>query len=189
VFLCASQRPELVVPLGLQRGSDQAVVGVDPQVTALGQVGFVAGPLDLLAAEPVGFFGSGGELVLDGQCHLQSAGAHALHQQVADGPVEGAADDPLAGRFCPLDALPLAAVLGHGLAPTSVIADGHAPTATPADGETLEEGWSFPGRAVAAVGAIGGGVGPQLGQVLLVFAPGDVTGVGVEDECVPLLSG
>ena len=65
VLLGGGERPQLVVPLGLERGGDQAVVGIDPEVTALGQIGLVAGALDLLAAQPVGFLGPGCKLVLD----------------------------------------------------------------------------------------------------------------------------
>src|SRR5439155_5698310 len=45
VVLGALQRAQRVVPVGLQRVGDEAVVGVDGQVPAAGQLGALARPL------------------------------------------------------------------------------------------------------------------------------------------------
>ena len=71
VVLRRVQGAELVVPLGFQRGSHQTVVGVDAEITPLGQFGFITGPLDLLAPQPVGFVGPVGQFVLDRERDLE----------------------------------------------------------------------------------------------------------------------
>jgi hypothetical protein len=47
VVLGCLQRPQRVVPAGLQRVGDRPVVGVDGEVSAAGELGVLAGPLDV----------------------------------------------------------------------------------------------------------------------------------------------
>jgi hypothetical protein len=52
LFLCGSQGPEPGVPGGLESIGHEAVVGIDLEEAALGNIGLVPGPLDLLTSEP-----------------------------------------------------------------------------------------------------------------------------------------
>ena len=55
------------VPVGFQRAGDEPVGGVDGQVAAAGQVGVVAGALDVRGAQRVGFGGAVLEFGGDGE--------------------------------------------------------------------------------------------------------------------------
>jgi hypothetical protein len=112
-----------------------------------------------------------------------------FHQQLTDNPVDVAAHDPLAGRLRLVDPFALTAVLGNGLVMSDVVTDRHPPAAASTDRQALKEGRSLSRRAGPPVGSIGGRVRPETAKVLLVFGPGDVAGMGIEDEGVPFLPG
>lgn len=62
---------EGVVPVGFEVVGHEAVVGVDGEVAAAGQLGPVPGALDVAAAQGVGLVGSCFELGLDGERDFQ----------------------------------------------------------------------------------------------------------------------
>ena len=68
------------------------VIGIDAEVSALGEFGLVAGPLDLLAAKPVGLVSTNLELLLDRDGHFERERGDRLHQQVADGAIQNCPD-------------------------------------------------------------------------------------------------
>ena len=138
VVLGVAQRTQFLVPFGFERLGHQAVVGVDGEVAALGELGFVAGPVHLLVSQVVGLLGPGDKLVVHGQGHFEGERRHRLDEQVPDGTVDVLAEQTLARRLGFLDASLLAEVLGHDLAVLDVVADGHALAAAPADHEALQ---------------------------------------------------
>jgi hypothetical protein len=87
-----------------------------------------------------------------------------------------------------LDALPLADVLGHELSVTGVVTHAHALAAAPADGQTLQQGGALTRRALASLGAVRLRVLVQALKVCFVLLPGEVAGVGSEDQRVPFLA-
>jgi hypothetical protein len=46
-----------VIPVGLKGVGDETIVGVDAQIAPTGDIGMVAGSLDMTAAEALGFVG------------------------------------------------------------------------------------------------------------------------------------
>lgn len=62
---------EGVVPVGLERVGDEPVVGVDGEVAAAGELGALAGALDVALSEPVGLVGARFELGLDAERDLE----------------------------------------------------------------------------------------------------------------------
>jgi hypothetical protein len=68
--LGVSHLSEGVVPVGFQAVGDKAVVGIDGKVATPGQLGPVAGALDVAAAQGVGLVSACFELGLDGERHF-----------------------------------------------------------------------------------------------------------------------
>ena len=64
VVLGVGELAQPVVPVGLERVGDEPVAGVDGEVAAAGQVGVVAGALDVRGAQGIGFVGAALELCL-----------------------------------------------------------------------------------------------------------------------------
>ena len=112
ILLRRRERPQLVVPVGLERVRHQAVVGIDAEVPALGELGLIAGPLDLGPPEPVGLGRPGRELGLDAESGLERERTDGLDEELADRAIDRVADDPGARGPGVLDGLALAVVLG-----------------------------------------------------------------------------
>src|SRR6266511_2274642 len=178
-----------MVPVGLQRGGDQAVVGVDGQVAPSGQLGGVAGSFHLGAAQPVGLLGARRQLVGDGQGDLQGHRADGCQQQLAHGVVDAAAEDGLAAGGGGLDAGALTDIDGGEVVAALLVAHGHALPATSADHQSLQQGWAFAGRAGAAVLPMGRRAGGQAALVVLELLPAEIADVRVGDERDPVLAG
>ena len=87
---------EGVVPVGLERVGDEPVVGIDGEVAAAGELGPLAGALDVAAAESVGFVGARFQLGLDGERDLERERGDRVEQQLADRGVDAVAGDRLA---------------------------------------------------------------------------------------------
>ena len=66
MFLSFVEAAEFLVPFRLQHIGHQTVGGIDLHEPLLRQVGFVAGSLDLLTAQPVHFLQAALQLLLDG---------------------------------------------------------------------------------------------------------------------------
>ena len=87
------------VPVGFEGAGDEPVGGVDGQVAAAGQVGVVAGALDVGGAQRVGFGGSLLEFGGDLEGGLDGQRGEGVDQQLADVLVEGVpGDDGADGR-------------------------------------------------------------------------------------------
>ena len=82
------QRAERVVPVAFERVGDEPVVGVDGEVAAAGELGVVAGSVDVGAAELVSFAGAGFELGLDGERDLERERGDRPEQQIPDRAVD-----------------------------------------------------------------------------------------------------
>ena len=80
VLLGLGQGPELGVPVGLQGVGHEAVVGIDPAVAALGELGLVACRLEFLATQAIHFFAPGPELVAHREGDLEAQGRHDLDE-------------------------------------------------------------------------------------------------------------
>ena len=181
---------ELVVPIGFEGVGDKPVVGVDGEVAATGEFGVVAGAFDVFEAQLVGLVCALVELGGDGQRDLEREWGERLEQQRAEGFIELAAGDDLAGVLeRAFDRIVLAGVFGQGAAAAVVVADGHPGAAAFAYDEALQQGGSLAGRALLAVLAVCAGVGGERGEVGLVLRKGDVAGVRVGYQCDPLLAG
>src|SRR5207344_3628237 len=91
------------VPVGFEGFGDEPVGGVDGEVAAAGQVGVVAGALDVRGAQGVGLvrpvlqFGADGEGGLDGQR------GEGVDEQLPDPVVQSGAGDGLADPAGVLD--------------------------------------------------------------------------------------
>ena len=113
------------VPVGFEGVGDEAVGGIDGEVAAAGQVGVVAGALDVRGAQGVGLvrpvlqFGADGEGGLDGQR------GEGVDEQLPDPVVQSGAGDGLADPAAVVDAVALADVGGQLAAAAPVVADGH----------------------------------------------------------------
>jgi len=189
VFLGLVKVAKPGVPFALEDVGHQAVVGVDAQVAGLGEVGFVAGALDVLGSEPIHRFGLLGEFLLDLEGHVERQGGDPLDEEFADGLVDGGSGNPLAGRPGVLDRVALADVVRGEPASARVVGHGHAPAAAAADGQALQERGPFAGRAGPAVGAVGLSALGEAPLVVLVGGPGDVALVGSGEEGVPWVPG
>jgi hypothetical protein len=179
---------ERVVPIGLQGVGYESVVGIDGEVSATGELGAVACPLDVATPEPIGLVGARLELRLDRERDFQSEGGDSVKEELAYGGVDRGARDCVTGRKAVLDGHSHAPVLGNLDAAAEVIADGHAPSASATDGEPLEERRAFPGGTGGAVTAVGLRVGKKELLVELELLPGDVAGMGSVDERCPLVA-
>ena len=79
------------VPVGFEGVGDEPVGRVDGQVAAAGEVGVVAGALDVGGADGVGFGGTLLEFGGDGQCRLDGQRGEAVQEQLAGGLVQAGA--------------------------------------------------------------------------------------------------
>ena len=102
-FLCVLESTQLLVPLRFQDIGHQAVAGVDLHEPATRQIGVVAGALDLLLTQRVGFVDACVKLGPDLQGHLEAHRRDRLQQQLADGPINLCARDYLAPASRRLD--------------------------------------------------------------------------------------
>ena len=143
-----------VVPVGFQAVGDQPVVGVDGEVAAAGEVGAVAGPFDVVAAQLVGVVGAGLEFGLHGERDLERERGEGVEQQLPDRGVDAGAGDEQAARRGAVDAFAHALVVGHLDAAAGVVAHGHPPPAVAADGQALQQRRSFPRRAAVPLAAV-----------------------------------
>ena len=87
------------------------------------------------------------------------------------------------------DPLALAQVFRTGDALLGVVAHGHPFAAARTDDESLKQCRAFAWRTLATLFAAGLRTLGQLGEVLLVLLPRDVSGVGIGDQRDPRLAG
>src|SRR5207247_7439886 len=92
-----AQGAERGVPVGFEGVGDEPVGGVDGEVAAAGQVGEVAGALDVRGAQRVGVGGSLPEFGGDLEGGLDGQRGEGADQQLAGVLVEGVAGDRGAG--------------------------------------------------------------------------------------------
>lgn len=94
-------KTQLVVPFCFESIGDQAVVGIDLHVASTREFGFVARPLDMLAAHGVGLGSARLQLALNLQCDRQGHRRHHLDQQGCDRRIDGLAGNRLTGPCGP----------------------------------------------------------------------------------------
>ena len=104
------ERAQRGVPVRFEGVGDEPVGGVDGQVAAAGQVGVVAGALDVGGAQRVGFGGAVLEFGGDGERGLDGQRGEGVQEQLPDGLVQAGAGDGGADRPGVLDAVALAQV-------------------------------------------------------------------------------
>ena len=117
------QRAQRVVPVGFEGVGDEPVVGVDGEVSATGELGVVAGSVDVGAAELIGLGGAAFELGLDGERDVERERSDGLEQQIADRTVDRVSGEMQADRAAALDVVVGAAVVRHERVAALVIAD------------------------------------------------------------------
>src|SRR5207344_1642713 len=113
------------VPVGFEGFGDEPVGGVDGEVAAAGQVGVVAGALDVRGARRVGLGGAVLEFGGDGQGGFGGQRGELADEEPADLLVEGVPGDEGARRVPVGDAVALADVGGQFFPAAGVVADGH----------------------------------------------------------------
>jgi hypothetical protein len=111
------------VPVGFEGVGDEPVGGVDGQVAAAGQVGVVAGALDVGCAQRVSLVGPVLELGLDGEGGFDGQRGEGLNEQLADAFVEAVAGDRGADPVPVGDAVALADV-GRQILAAALVAAG-----------------------------------------------------------------
>jgi hypothetical protein len=72
------------------------------------------------------------------ESNLERSGCDCFYEQLADSLINRTAQNSLADRFCVLEAVSLAHVLGHQLCSSLMIADGHPLTANGTNRQTLQ---------------------------------------------------
>jgi hypothetical protein len=175
VAVCALQRvelPELVVPLLFQGPGDDAVVGVDRLVAALGEPRLVPRPLEAelpllihLRGLPLGFAN-------DGKAELDLGRLDRGQEEPGDGLIDGSCQDEPAVPM-------LAAVLERSMAviastcETPDVADMHLAAAFATQGQSLKQGVPLTGSA-ALIRAPRRGVVAQLVLIGHELLPRDV---------------
>jgi hypothetical protein len=164
----------------------QAVAGIDLQVAALRQLGLVAGALDLSTPQAISFLDPGLDFLLDREGDLQGQRRNGFDQQLADGSIDASAVNHLAWRFAALLCAAVAFVVGDELSALSVVGHAHGVAAKATQRQSLQQGQPC-ASWTAMVGVPHLLVLPQLPLVVLVLFPGDVAGVGVAQQGVPLL--
>jgi len=92
------ERAQGGVPVGFEGAGDEPVAWVDGEVAAAGQVGVVAGALDVGGAQRVGVGGAVLEFGRDGQGRFGGQRGELADQELADLLVQGVAGDDGAGR-------------------------------------------------------------------------------------------
>jgi hypothetical protein len=98
------------VPAGFEGAGDEPAGGAGGEVAAAGQVGVVAGALDVGGAQRVGLGSSSPEFGGDLEGGLDGQRGEGVDQQLADALVEGVAGDRGADRAGVVDAVALAEV-------------------------------------------------------------------------------
>lgn len=101
------------------------------------EIGFVAGPFDLLASEPLHFGEAALQLLLHGKGHFQGHRRRHLQQQFADVLVNATAGNRLTPPRGALDAVALADVLGDQTVGASMVTDRHSLATTAAYHQAL----------------------------------------------------
>ena len=140
------QRPQGLVPVGLQFGGHQPVLGIDPQVPTAGQLSLIPGTVDLLVTQTIRLVPAYLELLLHGQRHLQGERGDPLHQQAPHRLVERPARNALTDRLAAGDARALAHIGGPEGPVPQMVPHRHPLAADAAHHEALEQGRPFPRR-------------------------------------------
>ncbi len=183
-----TQLTQRIVPVGLEAVGHQSVVGIDRQIASPRRFGPMTGPLDVAGAQRVGFAGAGFKFCLDAEGDVESDRSDAVEQELADGRIDGGTGHGVTRCRAGLDGLSHAAVVGNLDTAPLVIADGHAPPAASTHRQPLEQRRPFTRRATATFTSVRGGVGSQSHLVEFELFPGDVAGVGIEDQRGPVLT-
>ena len=187
-FLSVLVLPESLVPLRLQGIGDQAVVGIHAQIAAARQFDFVLGALDGLVAECVGFIQTALALLLDRERHFQGHRRDGLHQNLANGSVQGRAGNSLAHGPPLADSFSLADVFWNELPLALRIPHRHPQAADPADDHALEQRRSLARRTLTALLSFGGRVLKKLALIFFKLLPREIAWMRVSDQRQPLLT-
>ena len=116
------------VPIGFQSVGHQSIVWIHLHIAQLGLIRFILSALDVLFSNPVGFGDPRLNFGLHMERHLQSQGADALQQNVANGLVHSSARDSLADRSALSNGSPLADVERLGPAVLRLVTQDHGTT-------------------------------------------------------------
>jgi hypothetical protein len=88
VVLCVAELAEGVVPVGFESVGDEAVVGVDAEIAAAGDIGVVSGSFHVGVAETAGFVRSGFDFGLDAEGDFEGNGGEGVEHERGDGVVD-----------------------------------------------------------------------------------------------------
>jgi hypothetical protein len=105
---CLRQQAELSIPICLQRVGNEPVCGINLDVAATREIGFVAGRLDFLATKPVCLDSAVLEFSLHRQRDLQRYRSDCVDDESSDGLVDIATVNTLASWLGMIDPLSLA---------------------------------------------------------------------------------
>jgi len=150
-------------------------------------LGFVLGPLDILATQTVGLSQSLLEFLLDVQGHFQSQRANAFEDQRRECSIDYAAGNTLTQGQTVFYAPLLTKVVGAEATAALVVTQRHCPAAFAANDQALEQGRAFACRSTVPSNATGLQVVLQPLLVLLKLLPADITRMSVFNQDPPLL--
>jgi hypothetical protein len=129
LLLGCMQRPQFVVPVGLEGIGYETVRWIYVKVASLSQVSLIPGSLNLLVAQTVHFIQSGLHLLLDGERDFQRQRSDRVDKKLTHSLVQVLTEDMLAYRDEVVGSIALAYILRHDLGLPRVVTDRH-PAAT-----------------------------------------------------------
>src|SRR5439155_1792548 len=113
---------------------------------------------------------------------------HSVNHELRDYLVDPATGNYLAQILAGFDLLSHAGVVRLRAPLPYPITDRHPATATTTQQHSLEQSDALSGRALTTIATVCIVVVAQPGEIRLVVLPGDVCGVGVREEDLPLVS-
>ena len=190
LLLCKSlQMAQGLIPLGFERIGHQSVIGIAFEKSPAFEFGLVAGAFDVLLTKCIGLLDTSGDLLLDGEGHLDRRRCHGFEQQRTDGGIDLAAANRLTHFACMTHGLLRTRIVGHEFAPAAALVARAHPFATArAQNVALQERRAFTGQRATASRAARGEVFLQGELIALELLPGDVAGVSIGDQDFPVLT-
>src|SRR6266849_5467203 len=137
LLLGSMQRPQFVVPVGLEGIRYQPIRRIHVKVAPLSQIGLIPGSLDLLFAQPVHLIQSDLHFLLDGKRDFQRQGSDGLDEKLADSLVQVLTQDMLAYQDDVVSSIALTRILRHDLGLPRVVTDRHPAATDTTDSQAL----------------------------------------------------
>jgi len=180
---------QLLVPLAFQAVGHEPVLRTHQHELPLGDLRLFAGARDMRLSEAIDVGFARAEFLEDLQGDVERGRGDRLEHDLADRLVEPGAGDDLADPLRRRDPAPVAHVVGDRMPVADDVADGHPIPAAATEHQALQEGHPFAGRTAAPIRSVAMRIGQERRLIGLELFPGDVAGVGVGQEDLPLRPG